>query len=626
VITQRAWVDGEFAHAALDVSPPKGRRAGPLRGERCVLEGASILAAKVFVTAAGTVLLEEMDPALKPFALEIACSVRPDRVLLRAGGAAWQETEFLWGEQTIEYRMVFDRLPRALTVSARLGEMAECLPASAWQRSRKNEPTVRRAWRRACIDDCPRIECPDPRLQDLLQLCVYVNRSNVLQPGGMLPYPFGAPSKFRYSMWWMWDSAFQAMTCAWFRDPGLAFGNLLSHSMMQSRSGCIMDAGGPLYGDTADGRWISPEWYDEAHSPSTGPCVTGIAVWDVYLKTGSMSFLRRMVPHMVAYERWIAGAKTSGIDADLIAYHSWYDVGWDDSKRWGRSGMGDPSAAGLWWDLPVVPVDANVFFLLLRECMAAICEVLGDACRAREYEEKARATRKAIDRHLWNEKLGFYFDILPNGRMLDLWTPAGFLPLLAGIPSEERYRRMRSHLVDPGLFWPRYPLPTVAMNDDSFLLEDRLWRGGTWVNVNWQVGEGLFHYDREIALQLLWKTVDLLTRDGHPVCAEYFDPRDGRPKGAPDYGWTTLIMDSLLRRVFGIRPMGDHLELDPQLPAGWPQARVRNVFSLGTTLDITYERSAGAVAATVRNRGPRSVVIAREKSSVPVGPGRTLRL
>jgi hypothetical protein len=611
VISQRTWVEPPFAHSAMTIN-------GDLRGSKLVVEGSTTRAGKAFVSPKKTVMVEEMDPALKPCVLEIACSVAPARILLTADGKEWVEKDFIWSEQSVEYRMVYDQLPHEMTVSAYLGQTSDFLPTDEWKRSRRREGDVKSAWVKAYDEDFPDIECPDPRIRDLVQLCLYVNRTCALQPGGRLPYSFGVPTKFRYPMWWMWDSAFHAIPAAWMKDSSFAFGNLLTHTMFQSRKGCVMDAGGLFYGDTGDGKWIAPEYYDESKNPCTGPCVTGIAVWDVYQKTGSVDFLKKMYPHLVMYERWITKAKASGIDPDLIAYHNWYDVGWDDSKRWGKGWPGNLKYADIDWEFPVAPVDANVFFLKLREALSKIASILGDTDRAGEYSKKAEATGRAIDRLMWNEKKGFYFDILPNGRMLDVWTPAGLLPLMAGIPSEDKYRRMREHLFDSKRFWSKYPIPTVSLDDETFTMN--MWSGGTWINVNWQVLEGLFGYDTDAALQLLWRTIDMMTKNGHPVCSEYYGPKEGEPKGGQDYGWTTLAMDLIMRRIFGISPKGDRVELNPHLLVDWPEAHVRNIFVLGTNLEIRYVRSGNKLKAKVRNNGAKGVLVVSGSEQITLRP------
>jgi hypothetical protein len=178
---------------------------------------------------------------------------------------------------------------------------------------------------------------------------------------------------------------------------------------------------------------------------------------------------------------------------------------------------------------------------------------------------------------------------------------------MAGIPGKDKYARMREHLFDPKKFWSKYPLPTIIPDDETFTMN--MWSGGVWVNVNWQVLEGLFDYDTEAAVQLLWRTIDMMTHNGHPVCSEYYGPKEGEPKGGQDYGWTTLVMDLILRRVAGISPKGNKVELHPCMPADWPEMHVRNVFVLGTNLDIRYIRSGSALKATVRNNGAKAVLI-----------------
>ena len=106
----------------------------------------------------------------------------------------------------------------------------------------------------------------------------------------------------------------------------------------------------------------------------------------------------------------------------------------------------------------------------------------------------------------------------------------------------------------------------------------------------------------------------------------YFDPRDGSPQGAPDYGWSTLVMDSILRRVFGIIPRGDHVELDPHLPDSWDAANIGHLFTLGTTLALRYARLAGSLSLTVSNRGGRPIEIRRGNARVRLDPRRSARL
>jgi len=611
-IVQRSWVDWPFVHSGMRIEGSAG-------GAKLAAEGESYRGAKAMLSPYGTVLVEEMDPSMKPFALEIASSVKPYCVLTSTDGSTWSNSGLAWSEEPVRYRMVFDHLPRALTVSAHLGKTSELLPVREWGRSRRRERIVEREWVRAYERDFPDVTCPDARIRDLVQFCFYVHRSGVIEPGGMLPYPYVVPSKLGYPAWWMWDTAFHAVHDAWMRDPSIAFGDLLNHTILQSKKGCIQDAAGEYYADTGGGRWVHPEQYDNFPPPCTGPPVTGIALWDVYQKTGSLDLLKRMYPNLVLYERWIIDAKASGLDPDLIAYKNWFDCGWDDSKRWGKGGMKDVPDAKVDWDFPVVPVDGNVFLSILRQTLSKTAALAGDDALSREYAEKAERTRRAIDRLMWSDEKRFYFDVLPDGKMLDVWTPAGFVPLLAGMPCPDRYHMMRAHLLNSAKFWSKYPLPTLSLDDPDFSTQ-RWWRGGTWPVINWQVNEGVFNYDTDTGLQLLMRTIDMMTHEGSPTCREYYDPVGGKGGGAIDQGWGTMPVDLILRRMLGLNPMPDRLELKPHLPADWPEASVRNVFVAGTSVDVRYARSRGALTAQVTNTGEKPIVVSAGEARLTLSP------
>jgi glycogen debranching enzyme len=328
--------------------------------------------------------------------------------------------------------------------------------------------------------------------------------------------------------------------------------------------------------------------------------------------------VKRFYPHMVKYERWLVEDKRAELDPDMIAYYNWCDVGWDDTKRWGKGGFVETAD----WDFPIIPVDANVFFSILRDTLSKFAGLLGEEERQRDYAEKAARTREAIQKRMWSEASGFYFDLFPDGRQVDVWSPAGFMPMLAGIPSPDQYQRLRSHMLDTTKFWTKYPLPTLAIDDPDFMEKDGGWRGGTWGVVNWQVCEGLFDYDPELALRFLQRTLDMMTRDGHATCFEFYDPISGDGKRAIDNGFSAMPIDLLLRRVFGINPSPAGLELKPYLPAEWPEASICNVFVAGTGVAVEYHRSGDGLNATVKNTGSKEITVTSGPEKQTLAPGQ----
>lgn len=103
-----------------------------------------------------------------------------------------------------------------------------------------------------------------------------------------------------------------------------------------------------------------------------------------------------------------------------------------------------------------------------------------------------------------------------------------------------------ARLTDPAAFWPRYPVPSVALSDACFDAQ-QMWRGPTWVNLNYLLIEGLRrcgYHDEADALRR--RTIRLIGR--HRDIYEYYDPLTGEPppKAASLFGWSAALFIELV--------------------------------------------------------------------------------
>src|SRR6185436_746689 len=118
-----------------------------------------------------------------------------------------------------------------------------------------------------------------------------------------------------------------------------------------------------------------------------------------------------------------------------------------------------------------------------------------------------------------------------------------FMPLWAGVVAAERRRRLLALLADPDRYWPRFPVPSVAIDAKEFDA-NRYWRGPTWVNTNWIIVEGLRDAgEHTLADELRARTLDLVEQSGF---AEYFSALNGRGHGASEFSWTAALTLDLL--------------------------------------------------------------------------------
>jgi alpha,alpha-trehalase len=95
------------------------------------------------------------------------------------------------------------------------------------------------------------------------------------------------------------------------------------------------------------------------------------------------------------------------------------ESGWDFGSRWFADGHSRASMD----TTEILPVDLNSLLFGLENAIRAGCARGGDEACAREFERRAAARRKAIDRYLWDDSRGAYLDYR--------WTQSVRMPLVS---------------------------------------------------------------------------------------------------------------------------------------------------------------------------------------------------
>ncbi len=158
--------------------------------------------------------------------------------------------------------------------------------------------------------------------------------------------------------------------------------------------------------------------------------------------------------------------------------------------------------------------------------------------------EKSDSILQSLVEHCWNEKDGLFYDLdvkNQGNEQVHVKTITSLIPLLLNIPKDIE-QNLISHLTNPKEFWPKYPVPTVSMDEKTFNPKDTplLWRGPTWINTNFFLWNGLKrHNEKKIAKELTEKTVNLIKKSGF---REFYNPITGDGGGAENFGWSTLVL------------------------------------------------------------------------------------
>lgn len=408
-----------------------------------------------------------------------------------------------------------------------------------------------RRWHEFFRKSAPAIPEGDPVLRDAYCFAWQVLWANRCEGGstGGLSRPYISPSRLNYGSQWWWDEAFHLVITRHLRDASGIYRSLDNFFRTQSPDGKIR--GAIRFALTS----LSASAASVDHADmDMQPPVIGLVLQLLKDKPGWPADLSGLYEPLLRWARWLSGPARDSDRDGLVEYHHSFDSSADQTQRWDSQLLTTDRDVGPL--RPTESVDCNVWMSLLWQDLADMARQLGKHSAARAHEERSRRLFALIDEHMWDEKDGFYYDIDgATHAKIPVRTPYGFMPLLSSHIRPERAERLvRGHLLNPAEFWCRHPLPSASLDTPDFDPVN-MWRGPSWINVNWMVVEGLHRqgYDREARL-LARRTVETVgsryrrgRRIRSPHIWEWYQPHTGRPLGNNNFSWSALVIDLIIR-------------------------------------------------------------------------------
>ncbi len=380
----------------------------------------------------------------------------------------------------------------------------------------------------------------------LLAKCASVMKVNTLGPEGSISCRWSTPDRVPHRHMWLWDSVFHSLAMNHI-DPELSLDFLraiiLSGNTGEDNRGMISHC-------------VRVDGY---RSNITQPPVLAWGLLLNHETRPNAAAVADLVPRLEAYLRWNLEHR----DANRNHLFEWHIEG-DPKCRSGESGLDNSprfdSAAQL------DAVDFSVFMAMDMRALARLLEAGGRGGDAGEWRRRADEVEAALHDLLWDDEHGFYFDRTMSGDLTGVKAVTGFLPLLLDNLPEKRVERL-VHMLDSEHFATEFPIPSVAVTEPCFGTD--MWRGATWINMNYLVIMGLEKHDRNREAQFLReKTICMVEKyyRAHGVLFEFYDSRDqvappdcrrkGEPDGKPyllgkmnsirDYHWSAALVLCML--------------------------------------------------------------------------------
>jgi glycogen debranching enzyme len=329
------------------------------------------------------------------------------------------------------------------------------------------------------------------------------------------------PSKFYYLGVWQWDAYFHAIGYRHV-SPELAKDQLRVLLDHQREDGMLPDA--------VHDEGVVTHLDFPVEADVTKPPLVAWAAWKLYEVDHDKEFLDEVYEPLVLWNNW--WFEKNDLDHNgLCEYQHPFSSGLDDSPLWDQG-------------MPVESPDLNTYLCLQLDCLAKIADVIGESEAARSWERAAEAHAARMLDSMWDERAGLFW-AKRDGQRVDVRTPFNLFPLITGRMPARVAQRLVDHLMNEGEFWPRYPVPSVALDDPKFD-PHQMWRGPTWINVNYLLIEGLQRsgYVSQ-ATELRRRTLEMICN--LPDIYEYYHPLTGAqpPKAAPIFGWSSAILIDL---------------------------------------------------------------------------------
>jgi len=215
-----------------------------------------------------------------------------------------------------------------------------------------------------------------------------------------------------------------------------------------------------------------------------------------------------------------------------------WESGQNDLPNWDEAGFNEQTGT-----MNMNCLDLNCLYALDAWCLAQIANVLKIRQDYRLYLNEYERLKELINNEFWDEQEGFYFDRFWDGSFSEKKAASNFLPLLAGIPDQDKAMQLRRRLLNEKEFWGEYVIPSISRDDPAFN-QQQYWRGAIWPSVNYLVYQGLKAYGFDaVASEFARKSADLFLRSwgNFQLCPENYDSRTGEAGGNRYQSWGALL-------------------------------------------------------------------------------------
>ena len=333
--------------------------------------------------------------------------------------------------------------------------------------------------------------------------------------------------------------------------------------------------------------WFDDYPYGYIHGDTTPYYI--VAVYDYYLKSGDLTFVRRSWPSLEKAYRWCLSMDGDG-------------DGLMDNRKAGLGALEFGTLTDIQTDIYLASVWA-----LAALAMEKMAVAVGQTDIARRAAADHKKASSALEEHFWDEKSGHYsyaFDAA--GRQVRELTPWYAVSLIWQLGNPERSRMTLEKLASAEMStdWG-----VRILSSKSPLYEPLNYNyGAVWPFLTGLLAVAQYKHDFHLqAYQNLLATAGHVFQNalGH-VTELYSGAHHAWPQEAvPHQGFSAGgVILPLVRGLLGLEgdAPGKRIIFEPRFPADWRSAEIENFRLGGETFGFRFERKEGRIRLEVKSR------------------------
>jgi hypothetical protein len=272
----------------------------------------------------------------------------------------------------------------------------------------------------------------------------------------------------------------------------------------------------------------------------TQPQVLAWGVWNIYRKDKDKDFLRECAEGLKKFLIWTMKNRDKNNNGLL----EWFTEPDYTECKCGESGLDNSPRFD--FDIEMDAIDFSVYLCNDAKYLSWIFREIGDKENSEYFNGVYESVKEKIRTLMWHEEDGLFYDRLFDGTLTRVATPTSFLPMFAGICSQEQADKMVKVLLDESRFWTAMPVP--SMPKDSEIYEIDMWRGCSWLNLDYFIILGLRNYGyMDIAEELRQRMLNVISKwyektgnvfefyDADDQVCPFHLKRKGEQPAKPDY-------------------------------------------------------------------------------------------